>query len=210
MEPLSQVSGRACPVDLNDVDTDLIIPKQFLKSVTKTGFGPYAFKERRYLEDGSPDPDFPLNKSEHAGAPILVTGRNFGCGSSREHAPWALQDAGFDVIIAPSFADIFRTNCAKIGVLCVQLDESVVRRLFDLVAADPGVEVRVDLETQTVAAPAAGEHDGIEVRFEVDQHTKHCLLHGLDSIDLTLEDADAIDAYEADRPTWRPRIPATV
>jgi 3-isopropylmalate/(R)-2-methylmalate dehydratase small subunit len=207
MEPVSVVSGRACPIDLDDVDTDLIIPKQFLKSVERTGFGPHAFSERRYLDDGTPDPSFPLNRPEHAGAPILVGGRNFGCGSSREHAPWALQDAGFDAIIASSFADIFRTNCGKIGVVCVQLDEPVVRRLFELVAADPAVEVTVDLPGQRVTAPGVGDLEGVDVAFDIDPHTKHCLLNGLDDIALTLEHGDDIAAYEATRASWRPLVP---
>lgn len=207
MEPVSVVQGRACPIDLNDVDTDLIIPKQFLKAVNKTGFGPFAFNERRYRDDGSPDPDFPMNRPEHRGAPVLVTGRNFGCGSSREHAPWALQDAGFAAIIAPSFADIFRTNCGKIGIVCAELDEPTVRRLFALIAADPAVQVTVDLDGQTVIAPGVGDLDGIEASFDIDPHTKHCLLNGLDDIALTLEHADAIDTYEASRATWRPAVP---
>jgi 3-isopropylmalate/(R)-2-methylmalate dehydratase small subunit len=207
MEPLSIVSGRACPIDLADVDTDLIIPKQFLKSINKTGFGPFAFNERRYLDDGSPDPTFPLNKPEHAGAPILVAGRNFGCGSSREHAPWALQDAGFDAIIAPSFADIFRTNCGKIGIVCVELDERTVRQVFDLIAADPAVEVTVDLPEQRVRVGAVGDREGIDVGFDIDPHTKHCLLNGLDDIALTLEHAQDIDTYESTRASWRPKVP---
>ncbi len=207
MEPVTVVSGRACPIDLTDVDTDLIIPKQFLKSVNKTGFGPFAFNERRYLDDGSPDPSFPMNKPEHAGAPVLVAGRNFGCGSSREHAPWALQDAGFDAIIAPSFADIFRTNCGKIGIVCVELEEPVVRHLFDLVGTDPSVEVTVDLPQQRVRVAGVGELEGIDVSFDIDQHTKHCLLNGLDDIALTLEHADDIDTYEASRARWRPKVP---
>ncbi len=207
MEPIDTVHGRACPIDINDVDTDLIIPKQFLKSISKSGFGPHAFSERRYLDDGSPDPSFPLNKPEHAGAPILVGGRNFGCGSSREHAPWALQDAGFDAVIAPSFADIFRNNCAKVGIVCVQLDEPVVRRLFELIEADPSVEVRVELEQQRVTAPAVGDLDGVEVSFDIDPHTKHCLLNGLDDIGLTLQHADDISDFEATRPAWKPLVP---
>jgi len=207
MEPVTVVSGRACPIDLTDVDTDLIIPKQFLKSVNKTGFGPFAFNERRYLDDGSPDPSFPMNKPEHAGAPVLVAGRNFGCGSSREHAPWALQDAGFDAIIAPSFADIFRTNCGKIGIVCVELEEPVVRHLFDLVGTDPSVEVTVDLPQQRVRVAGVGELEGIDVSFDIDQHTKHCLLNGLDDIALTLEHADDIGTYESSRARWRPKVP---
>jgi 3-isopropylmalate/(R)-2-methylmalate dehydratase small subunit len=207
MEPINVVSGHACPVDADDVDTDQIIPKQFLKRTERTGFGPYAFYEWRYDADGTPKPEFPMNKPEHAGAPVLLAGRNFGCGSSREHAPWALEDAGFKAIIAPSFADIFRTNCAKIGVLAVQLDDTVVRRLFELVAADPGVEVTVDLEQQLVSAPGVGDLDGVEVAFDIDPHTRHCLLEGLDDIALTLGDEAAISAYERDRPAWKPRVP---
>jgi 3-isopropylmalate/(R)-2-methylmalate dehydratase small subunit len=207
MEPVSVVRGRACPIDANDVDTDQIVPKQYLKRVERTGFGPFAFAEWRYRDDGSPDPGFAMNRPEHAGANVLVAGRNFGCGSSREHAPWALEDAGFAAIIAPSFADIFRTNCGKIGVLCVQLDDRVVRQLFDLVAADPAVEVTVDLAAQTVTVPAVGDLDGIAVGFDIDQHTKHCLLNGLDDIGLTLEHEDAITTYEASRPGWRPLVP---
>ena len=206
MEPVTVVSGRACPIDLTDVDTDLIIPKQFLKSVNKTGFGPFAFNERRYLDDGSPDPSFPMNKPEHAGAPVLVAGRNFGCGSSREHAPWALQDAGFDAIIAPSFADIFRTNCGKVGIVCAPVTEEVSRQLFALVEADPDVEVTVDLEAQLVRAPGVGEVPGVEEPFEIDPHTKHCLLNGLDDIGLTLEKAAAIDRFEAAAQTSRPWV----
>jgi 3-isopropylmalate/(R)-2-methylmalate dehydratase small subunit len=207
MEPVSVVRGRACPIDANDVDTDQIVPKQYLKRVERTGFGPFAFAEWRYRDDGSPDPGFAMNRPEHAGANVLVAGRNFGCGSSREHAPWALEDAGFAAIIAPSFADIFRTNCGKIGVLCVQLDDRVVRQLFDLVTADPAVEVTVDLAAQTVTVPAVGDLDGIAVGFDIDQHTKHCLLNGLDDIGLTLEHEDAITTYEASRPGWRPLVP---
>jgi 3-isopropylmalate/(R)-2-methylmalate dehydratase small subunit len=208
MEPVTVIRGRACPIDANDVDTDQIIPKQFLKRVERTGFGPFAFSEWRYDEHGEPDPDFPMNKPEHAGAPVLVAGRNFGCGSSREHAPWALEDAGFRAIVAPSFADIFRTNCGKIGVVCVELDESLVRRLFDLIAADPSVEVTVDLDAQRVIAPAAAGVEGVDTHFDIDQHTRHCLLNGLDDIALTLTHDDDIASYERGRPRWKPAIPA--
>jgi 3-isopropylmalate/(R)-2-methylmalate dehydratase small subunit len=207
MEPVTVIRSRACPIDANDVDTDQIIPKQYLKRVERTGFGPFAFSEWRYREDGTPDPAFPMNRPEHAGAAVLVTGRNFGCGSSREHAPWALEDAGFRAIVAPSFADIFRTNCGKIGVVCVELDEASVRRLFDLIDADASVEVTVDLDAQRVEAPAAGGVDGVSVRFEIDQHTKHCLLNGLDDIGLTLQLDTDIASYESDRPAWKPQVP---
>jgi 3-isopropylmalate/(R)-2-methylmalate dehydratase small subunit len=208
MEPVTVITARACPIDADDVDTDQIIPKQFLKRTERTGFGPYAFYEWRYDSEGTPNPDFPMNRAEHGGAQILLAGRNFGCGSSREHAPWALEDAGFKAIIASSFADIFRTNCAKIGVVAVQLAEVHVRRLFDLVAADPRVEVTVDLENQVVSAPAVADLDGVEERFDIDPHTRHCLLQGLDDIALTLEHEPDISAYEATRPAWKPLVPA--
>jgi len=208
VEPVSVVSGRACPIDANDVDTDQIIPKQYLKRVERTGFGPYAFAEWRYLDDGSPNPDFEMNKPEHAGAPIMVAGRNFGCGSSREHAPWALEDAGFRAIIAPSFADIFRNNCGKVGIVAVEVDEAVVRQLFDLVAADPAVQVTVDLEAQRVTAAPVGELPGVDVGFDIHPHTRHCLLNGLDDIGMTLQHADAIAEFEANREAWRPKVPA--
>jgi 3-isopropylmalate/(R)-2-methylmalate dehydratase small subunit len=207
MQPVSLVRGRACPIDANDVDTDQIIPKQYLKRIERTGFGPFAFAEWRYRDDGTPDPDFAMNKPEHAGAPIMVAGRNFGCGSSREHAPWALEDAGFRAIIAPSFADIFRNNCAKVGVVAVQLDESIVRQLFDLVAADPAVEVTVDLDAQRVTAAGVGDLPGVDVSFDIHPHTRYCLLNGLDDVGLTLQHADAIDAFEGRRERWRPRVP---
>jgi 3-isopropylmalate/(R)-2-methylmalate dehydratase small subunit len=207
MQPVSAIRGRACPIDANDVDTDQIIPKQYLKRVERTGFGPFAFAEWRYLDDGSPNPDFAMNRPEHAGANVLVAGRNFGCGSSREHAPWALEDAGFQAIVAPSFADIFRTNCGKVGVVCVALDDEIVQRLFDLIAADPAVEVTVDLESQRVVAPAVGGLEGVDVTFDIDPHTRHCLLNGLDDIGLTLEHEDTITTYEATRPAWTPLVP---
>lgn len=207
MEPVSVVTGNACPIDANDVDTDQIIPKQYLKRIERSGFGPFAFAEWRYNEDGTPKPDFAMNKPEHAGAPILLAGRNFGCGSSREHAPWALEDAGFQAIIAPSFADIFRNNCGKIGVVAVELDEPVVRQLFDLVAADPAVAVTVDLEQQRVTADGVDDLPGVDVPFDIHPHTRHCLLNGLDDISLTLQHVAAIDAYEASRETWRPKVP---
>jgi len=207
MDPVTLVRGTACPIDANDVDTDQIIPKQYLKRVERTGFGPFAFAEWRYRDDGTPHPDFAMNRPEHEGAAVLVAGRNFGCGSSREHAPWALEDAGFRAIVAPSFADIFRTNCGKIGLLAVQLDEAEVRRVFDLVAADPSVEVTVDLAAQTVQVPAIGDVGGVDAHFDIDPHTKHCLLEGLDDIGLTLQDEDAIATYERTRPGWKPLVP---
>jgi 3-isopropylmalate/(R)-2-methylmalate dehydratase small subunit len=207
MEPVTVVTSNACPIDANDVDTDQIIPKQYLKRINRTGFGPFAFAEWRYHEDGTPQPDFAMNQPEHQGAEVLVAGRNFGCGSSREHAPWALEDAGFRAIVAPSFADIFRNNCGKIGVVCAQIDEGLVRRLFDLIEADPSVPVTVDLEAQRVAAPGVGSLEGVDAHFDIDPHTKHCLLHGLDDIALTLTHADDIAEHEASRPAWKPLVP---
>jgi len=207
MEPVRIVSGRACPIDANDVDTDQIVPKQYLKRIERTGFGPFAFAEWRYEEDGTPKPEFPMNRPEHAGANVLLAGRNFGCGSSREHAPWALEDAGFTAIVAPSFADIFRTNCGKVGIVCAPVSEEVSRQLFALVEADPSVEVTVDLEAQLVRAPGVGEVPVVEEPFEIDPHTKHCLLNGLDDIGLTLEHEADISAFEATRPEWKPLVP---
>lgn len=206
MEPVTLIEGRACPVDANDIDTDQIIPKQYLKRIERTGFGPFAFAEWRYEPDGTPKPDFAMNKVEHAGAPVLLTGRNFGCGSSREHAPWALEDAGFRAIIAPSFADIFRNNCGKVGIVAVELDDEVVRHLFALVAADPAVQVTVDLEKLRVTADPVGELDGVDVPFDIHPHTRHCLLNGLDDIGLTLEHEADITAFEQRREAWRPAV----
>ena len=207
MKPYITVTSRACPIDANDIDTDQIIPKQYLKRIERTGFGPFAFAEWRYEDDGTPRPDFPMNRPEHEGAQILVTGRNFGCGSSREHAPWALEDAGFRTIIASSFADIFRSNCGKVGVLCVQVDEKLLLRLHEIVAADPSTELTVDLGVQRLVVPGAGALEGFEVDFDVDQHTKHCLINGLDDIGLTLAHEADITAYEAKRPVYRPLVP---
>jgi 3-isopropylmalate/(R)-2-methylmalate dehydratase small subunit len=196
MEPVTVVTSNACPIDANDVDTDQIIPKQYLKRINRTGFGEFLFY------DWAKEPGWDLDPN-----PILVTGRNFGCGSSREHAPWALEDAGFRAIVAPSFADIFRNNCGKIGVVCAQIDEGLVRRLFDLIEADPSVPVTVDLEAQRVAAPGLGSLEGVDAHFDIDPHTKHCLLHGLDDIALTLTHADDIAAHENSRPIWKPLVP---
>jgi 3-isopropylmalate/(R)-2-methylmalate dehydratase small subunit len=207
MRAFTTVTSHACPIDANDVDTDQIIPKQHMKRIERTGFGPFAFSDWRYEADGTPKPDFPMNRPEHDGAQVLLTGRNFGCGSSREHAPWALEDAGFRVIIASSFADIFRTNCGKVGILCVQADEKVVRQLFELVAADPSVRFEVDLEQQRVTVPGVDALEGVEIDFDIDQHTKHCLINGLDDIGLTLVHEADITAYERTRPVFRPLVP---
>ena len=181
-------TGRVMPLDRADVDTDQIIPKQFLKRVERSGFGPFLFHDWRQ------DPDFVLNRPEHAGASVLVAGANFGCGSSREHAPWAIEDSGFRVVIAPSFADIFRTNCGKVGLLAVQLPEARVRQLLDMAEEDPTIAVTVDLEAQTVSAPGFGE-----ARFEIDGFTRECLLNGWDDVALTLRHGSEIDRFEAAR-----------
>jgi 3-isopropylmalate/(R)-2-methylmalate dehydratase small subunit len=195
MEPLRRHEGRMAPLDRANVDTDQIIPKQFLKRIERSGFGPFLFYDWRRN-----DPDFVLNRPEYEGASVLVTGANFGCGSSREHAPWSLQDAGFRAVVAPSFADIFSTNCLKIGLLPVTLPESSVRRLLELAEEDPTTTVTVDLESETVSAAAFSE------RFEVDPYARECLLNGWDSVALTLRHDDAIAAYEARREGWLPAV----
>jgi 3-isopropylmalate/(R)-2-methylmalate dehydratase small subunit len=188
MDAFTRVSGVVCPLDRADVDTDQIIPKQFLKRVERTGFGEFLFWDWRG-EEG-----FTLDEPAYAGAPILVTGRNFGCGSSREHAPWALQDFGFRAVVSPSFADIFRTNCTKIGLLPVQLPEDEVRHIMRAALEQPGAEATVDLERRVVVAP-----DGREIPFEIEDSIRYRLLNGLDDIGLTLAEADAITAYEQER-----------
>jgi 3-isopropylmalate/(R)-2-methylmalate dehydratase small subunit len=203
MRALTTLDGLVAPLDRANVDTDAIIPKQFLKSIKRTGFGPNLFDEWRYLDHGEPgqdnsqrplNPDFVLNEPRYQGAQILLTRRNFGCGSSREHAPWALEDYGFRAIIAPSYADIFYNNCFKNGLLPIVLGEEQVERLFAETAAHEGYRLQVDLPAQTVTTPG-GEVFG----FEVDEFRKHCLVNGLDEIGLTLEHADDIAAYEARR-----------
>jgi 3-isopropylmalate/(R)-2-methylmalate dehydratase small subunit len=203
MKAFTQEKGVVAPMDRANVDTDLIIPKQFLKSIKRTGFGPNLFDELRYLDEGQPGQDcsnrpvnetFPLNFPRYKGASILLARKNFGCGSSREHAPWALDDYGFRAVIAPSFADIFFNNCFKNGLLPIVLDEEVVDQLFAEMHAQEGYELTVDLDKQQVIKP-----NGETIAFEVDEFRKHCLLNGLDDIGLTLEDADDIRAYEANR-----------
>jgi 3-isopropylmalate/(R)-2-methylmalate dehydratase small subunit len=200
MEKFDQLTGLVAPLDRANVDTDAIIPKQFLKSIKRTGFGPNLFDEWRYLDRGEPgmdnsnrplNPDFVLNLPRYAGAQVLLARKNFGCGSSREHAPWALSDYGFRVIIAPSFADIFYNNCFKNGLLPIVLAPDIVERLFQEVQAAPGYKLTVDLAAQTITTPA-----GESISFEVDAFRKHCLLHGLDDIGLTLQHVDEIKAYE--------------
>jgi 3-isopropylmalate/(R)-2-methylmalate dehydratase small subunit len=192
MEPITRFAGRAVPLDRADVDTDQIIPAQYLKRVERTGFGPFLFDEWRK------DPDFVLNDERFAGATILLAGANFGCGSSREHAPWAIEDYGFKAVIAPSFADIFRNNCLKIGLLPVELRDESVRALMDAVFDDPTTEIEVDLDTLTVRAP------GLDEVFDMEQFTRWRLMEGLDDIGLSLRHADEIAAFEANRPAWLP------
>ncbi|WP_087718966.1 3-isopropylmalate dehydratase small subunit [Salinicola salarius] len=200
MKKFERLQGLVAPLDRANVDTDLIIPKQFLKSIKRTGFGPNLFDELRYLDEGYPgqdtasrplNPDFVLNQPRYRDAQVLLARRNFGCGSSREHAPWALDDFGFRVVIAPSFADIFYNNSFKNGILLITLDEATVDRLFQETEASEGYRLDIDLEGQQVITP-----NGEAIPFEVDAFRKHCLLEGLDDIGLTLEQAGAIRDYE--------------
>jgi len=200
MQPFITLDGLVAPLDRANVDTDAIIPKQFLKSIKRSGFGPNAFDEWRYLDHGEPgmdnskrklNPDFVLNQARYAGASVLLTRENFGCGSSREHAPWALLDFGFRAIIAPSFADIFFNNCFKNGILPIVLAADVVDELFNAVEAKQGYKLLIDLQAQTVNTP-----DGKSFGFEVDAFRKHCLLNGLDDIGLTLQQVDKIKTFE--------------
>ncbi|UZD67525.1 MULTISPECIES: 3-isopropylmalate dehydratase small subunit [Marinobacter] len=203
MRAFKQHQGVVAPMDRSNVDTDMIIPKQFLKSIKRTGFGPNLFDELRYLDEGKPDqdcsnrplnPDFVLNQDRYRNASVLLARRNFGCGSSREHAPWALDDFGFRVIIAPSFADIFYNNCFKNGLLPIVLDEEVVERIFQETYENEGYQLSIDLEAKTVTTPS-----GESFSFDVDDFRRHCLLNGLDDIGVTLEDADLIRDYENKR-----------
>jgi len=209
MTPFTVHTGLAAPIDRANVDTDMIIPKQFLKSIRRSGFGPNLFDELRYLDVGEPDsdnsgrplnPDFVLNQPRYAGATVLLARKNFGCGSSREHAPWALEDYGFRTVIAPSFADIFYNNCFKNGLLPVVLSESQVDQLFAELAATEGLQITVDLAAQTVSAGP------LQFEFEIDGFRKHCLLEGLDEIGLSLQSADAIRAYETTRAAQHPWV----
>ena len=214
MQALTQVDGLVAPLDRANVDTDAIIPKQFLKSIKRTGFGPNLFDEWRYLDQGEPgqdcsqrplNTDFVLNQPRYQGAEILLARQNFGCGSSREHAPWALQDYGFRVIIAPSLADIFFNNCFKNGIRPIVLSESQVDGLFQQVFAEPGYRLQVDLPNQQITQAAAEA-----IPFEIDAFRKHCLLNGLDDIGLTLQQAEQIRAYEAQRRQQRPWLFGTL
>ena len=208
MKAFTQHTGLVAPLDRANVDTDQIIPKQFLKSIKRTGFGPNLFDEWRYLDVGQPNqdnskrplnPEFVLNAARYQGASVLLARENFGCGSSREHAPWALEEYGFRAIIAPSFADIFFNNSFKNGLLPIILKEDEVDALFQQAEATDGYQLTVDLAAQTVARP-----DGLQYRFEGDAFRKHCLLNGLDDIGLTLNDSDVIKAFES---TYQQRSP---
>ncbi|GAB4125708.1 MAG: 3-isopropylmalate dehydratase small subunit [Sideroxydans sp.] len=208
MKKFTQLEGVVAPLDRANVDTDAIIPKQFLKSIKRSGFGPNLFDEWRYLDHGEPgmdnskrplNPDFVLNQPRYQGAQILLARENFGCGSSREHAPWALEDYGFRVIIAPSFADIFFNNCFKNGLLPIRLDAAIVDGLFKAVEGNEGYKLKVDLERQLITTP-----EGHEIAFEVDAFRKHCLLNGLDDIGLTLQHVDEIRAFEAKHKAAQP------
>jgi 3-isopropylmalate/(R)-2-methylmalate dehydratase small subunit len=208
MDKFTIHKGLVAPMDRDNVDTDAIIPKQFLKSIKRSGFGPNLFDEWRYLDHGEPgqdpasrkpNPDFVLNQPRYAGASVLIARSNFGCGSSREHAPWALQQYGFRAILAPSFADIFFNNCFKNGLLPIVLPESAIARLFDEVYAFPGYELIVDLPRQVVVKP-----DGAELPFDIEPFRKECLIGGLDEIGLTLQHTDKIRAYEAQRIAAKP------
>jgi len=210
MKALTIVEGIVAPMDRSNVDTDMIIPKQFLKSIKRSGFGPNLFDELRYLDEGQPgkdnsgrptNPDFPLNFARYQGASILLSRANFGCGSSREHAPWALEDYGFRVVIASSFADIFYNNCFKNGLLPIVVEDSQIDSWFEGMSAQEGFSLKIDLQTQTII-----DTQGSEVAFEVDEFRKHCLLNGLDDIGLTLQDAQAIKEYETKRAGIHPWV----
>ena len=213
MEKFETFTGVVCPLDRSNVDTDAIIPKQFLKSIKRSGFGPNLFDEWRYLDHGEPgmdnsqrpvNKDFVLNDPRYSGAKVLLTRKNFGCGSSREHAPWALEDYGFRVILAPSFADIFFNNCFKNGLLPIVLQEEVIDGLFQQATREQALEIEVDLENQQLKLP-----DGETVPFDVDPFRKHCLLNGLDDIGLTLQHVDDIKVYEERRRKEAPWLFAT-
>ena len=192
MEPFKRVKGIVAPLDRVNVDTDQIIPKQFLKLVQRTGFGQYLFYDWRFHPDGKPKAEFVLNEPKYSGAKILIARANFGCGSSREHAAWSLLDYGFRAIIAPSFADIFYNNCFKNGILLITLDETIIERYFDNVAKHPGFSLEIDLAQQTIL-----DSDGSVVRFAIDPFRKKALLEGLDDIELTLKHAEKIREYES-------------
>ncbi|MBZ0215242.1 MAG: 3-isopropylmalate dehydratase small subunit [Fimbriimonadaceae bacterium] len=191
MEKWSEVTGIAAPLDMINVDTDMIIPKQYLKTIKRTGLGKGLFAEMRYHDDGSENPDFVLNKAPYNKAKILIAGENFGCGSSREHAPWALKDFGFTCVIAPSFADIFFNNCFKNAILPITLPQEDIDKLMDDASRGANAVITVDLEAQEIRGP-----DGGVITFEIDAFRKHCLMNGLDDIGLTLENEDKISRFE--------------
>ena len=192
MEPFQMLSSNVAPINRVNVDTDQIIPKQFLKRIERTGFGQFLFNDWRFNEDGSEKSEFILNRQPYRDANILVSGRNFGCGSSREHAPWALQDFGFKCIIAPSFADIFFSNCFQNGILPIVLPEETVQEIMENSESDPDYEIKVDLRTQRVW----DTNEDVVSEFDIEPFRKHCLLNGLDDIGLTLENESDIEAYE--------------
>lgn len=196
MQKFTTLCGRAAPLPIMNVDTDMIIPKQYLKTIARTGLGKGLFSEMRYTEDGGENPDFVLNRAPYRSASILIAGDNFGCGSSREHAPWALLDFGLKCIISTSFADIFYNNCFKNGILPVKVSQSELDQLMEV--AQRGVELRVDLAAQEIS-----NGEGVKITFDIDPFRKHCLLNGLDDIGLTLQKADKIDAFEARAATSR-------
>ncbi|MEE8330964.1 MAG: 3-isopropylmalate dehydratase small subunit [Acidimicrobiia bacterium] len=200
MEPVTAIAGTMAPLPRAQVDTDQIIPKEFLKRVDRTGFGDFLFYDWAHDAEGELDPEFVLNRAEYQGARVLVAGPDFGSGSSREHAPWALSDWGFQAVIAPSLGDIFRSNCSKIGLLAVELPERVVGSLLRIADEDPTALVEIDLEAQTVTAP------GLSERFEIDPFSKHMMLNGLDEIDLTLQNEAAIAEHELSRPAFLPTV----
>jgi 3-isopropylmalate/(R)-2-methylmalate dehydratase small subunit len=199
MEPFVTLTGIVAPLDRTNVDTDQIIPKQFLKRIERTGFGKFLFFDWRYFDDGvTPNPDFELNAPVLANATILLADKNFGCGSSREHAPWALLDYGFRALLAPSYADIFFNNCFKNGILPIVLPEATVEKLMSMAKEKPGMKLTIDLAAQTISDGA-----GLSVKFDVDPFRKHCLLNGLDDIGLSLQHDADITAFETTRPSWR-------
>jgi 3-isopropylmalate/(R)-2-methylmalate dehydratase small subunit len=205
MQPFKTLTGIAAPLDRANVDTDQIIPKQFLKRIERTGFGQFLFYDWRYEADGiTPDPAFELNAPELKGATILVAGRNFGSGSSREHAPWALDDYGFRCVIAPSYADIFYNNCFQNGILPITLPEEQVQQLMKAAQQKPGYQVTIDLPAQTIS----GE-DGLQFSFEIDPFRKHRLENGLDDIGMTLQHETEITRFEQSRPSYKPSLAAS-
>ena len=201
MDKFTKLTGVAAPLNMINIDTDMIIPKQYLKTIARSGLGKALFSELRYKDDGSDNPDFVLNKPAYKGTEILVAGENFGCGSSREHAPWALLDFGIRCVISTSFADIFYNNCFKNGILPIILPQQDVDKLLDDAERGANVRVTVDLEAQEITGP-----DGGVVKFDIDPHRKHCLLNGLDDIGLTLQKKDKIDSYEGRLAAGRPWV----